>query len=346
MNNTHTKNQLNNTNIHLIIKIIIIALSAYFSASSNMGAVLSVIITSFVTFCFFSEKLKVKLLFGTIYFALFGAIYFTRDINGDVFYFILKALDVIVPSYVLSYVYDKGESNLSNLVKTGTIANVCIAMLELARLKFIDKLDITGEYIKPYFNSIKDIYTQAITQNAQNLPENFSETFNFYFDTVSNYLVIFMPFILIASSAVASFFVIKISALLIGRITLKKSPYAVATPFEEYTAFRHSGLFILALFLITMGSGFNTFQCVCYNLIAFVYSEYILCGVAIIFYIIKNRMHAKGVFKYFIFFVSSILLLIISALMSPVGIINILALMGMFDANFNFRKLPKIKIKY
>ncbi len=342
MDNTKKNKTTENKNTPFIIKIIIAVLCG-FAALYATGAIVTIFISAFVTFTLFGEIRKNKTLLCLIFTLAFLGGYIINADKIHVLNFALSALNILLPSLVISVMFDKKRSDLSELVKAGTLANIAVTILELAKIKFIDKINLVDEYITPAFENAKNTYAEVIINNAEALPDNFSETFNQVYTYAQDYLVRFIPFILIISSVFASFVLIKLSAFLIAKITLKTSPYKLASPFEQYCAPHHNGFLMIALFIVIIAMEVNSFSLACYNLIAFIFTEYVICGIAIVFYIVSKRINAKGIFKYFMFFVSSMLILIVSALMSFIGGLNILVLMGMFDSTFNFRKLAKRK---
>ena len=323
-----------------ISKILLAVLCALVTPFASGGAVFTVLTTAVFTYILFDENFSNKTKLCIVF--TIGLTFVSIFLKTKLLVFLIQIVNIILPSAVLSYMFGKKITDLADLVKGVTLANLAVSLLDLAKLKFYDKYDLIKDGVTPYFDKIKPVYTELLNQNKAIIPSEAFEAFNSVFDMIQDFTVRFIPFMLIAVSALTAFFIIKLSAYFIGT-SLKKSAYSIASSFEEYTTPHHSGILMIILFVVILSGANNSFASACYNLIAYIFAEYIICGTAIILYIVKKHTKAKGVLKLFIFCLCIFLICVLSAFLSFIGGLNILVLLGMFDSNFNFRKLEKLK---
>ena len=321
-------------------KILLAVVCALITPYASGAVVFTLLSTAVFAYVMYGETVLNKVKLCAVFMCVFTAL--SIYLKTELVVYLIQAVNIILPSAVLSSMYDKKISDLAELVKGVTLANLIVSLFDLAKLKFYDKIDIVKDNINPYFDSMRPLYTGILNQNKELIPKEAFEALDTVFNLLQEFTIRFIPFILIASSALTAFVVIKISAYFIGK-SLKTSHYSIASPFEEYTTPHHSGILLIALFIAVLSGKNNSFTSACYNLLAFIFAEYVVCGTAIVLYMGKKITKANGILKYLVFALCIFLICVVSAILSFIGGLNILVLLGMFDASFNFRKLKKLK---
>ena len=323
-----------------IINIFSIILLSYIASTAAGFETIIVIVTSatMASLLYLSSK-KIApwyYVMGIVSYALFYMTNTDQVSKDKLIIMLIEILNLYLPSIFLYKCLCDKKSRFTTCVKYVTGANLIVLIISLAKIKYIDNINMMSEMDKT-ISEIITYYGDIISANANLINVNIKDI-NDLLITAKDGFIMLIPSFLIISSLTIGYVV---SFLSVSIIKSKRQNFHINNKFNKiYFGRKLNVITIITIVLsfIIMNPIINS---ALYNFLVIMSVLYMVDGLALLNYFIEKKTR-----NHFITRVSIVVLLLFSlfsiATMPVINGFSILFFAGMLDSTHDFRKIRRV----
>ena len=324
-----------------ILNILLICLVNYIVMSKDSSSLFVNFVASLVlavTLCASSSK---KASFYTVFGVLMAFIIycasFTFSDTAFIVNGVIRVADLYLPAYVLQLCFKSTKAKIGTTVYLVSGANLLVTILDLAKIKYIDKIN-TAETLEASIGDMIEDYMAVIDTNAV-FKDIGAERINELFDSVCKITVMLLPAFYIISCIIISYiFIISVRGML--KVYLKEEHEHIEH-FYQISVGRMFSNITLILILLAMISGNSYFTAAVYNFAVIAGFIYLINGIAVVYFLMIKKTRNK--YAGLILTIALMIFSVISVVTMPsINGFTIMFLIGLLDSSVNFRKLKRV----
>ncbi|MBE7029810.1 MAG: DUF2232 domain-containing protein [Ruminococcaceae bacterium] len=248
--------------------------------------------------------------------------------------FFLVLLDLILPGLVMGFCLRNGK-NLYRTVAAGSMAKLTVAVLELTKLRFYDKLDIMETLVNTPIRNFFEIYRNALATVIP-LTEEITDMLNDMSWYMQQTFAASMPAILILGSLLTAYLVFLVARKCLYHFS--HIAYPAVNHFWELQFNKATAYVMIVIQLLATIVATGNISAALGNITLVLSVCYMVCGVSVFDWFFR-RTGIWSVFRACIYVVGFIGLSIFGAILPLLNPTSLLMLVGLADCLFDFRHL-------
>ena len=330
--------------INHIFLLVIIALLEYIVFSSHLSGISGIVaFCACPIFCTVLYTLKSKQQIAVyMVFALFCSLLsycFVFDIKlvDNIINFLFTFMQIHLCAFVLSNCLKSRNNSFKNAIFALTGANLFIAIANIAVIRYYHNIDII-DVLNTYFKQVAD-ESVAIIKSYGIIEGVTQQQIIDVFDLVCNAIISLIPAALIIICFVISFVTYEITAIMFKAYIKNRTN---DQKFRFVSVPNSLSIAAVLLLLVSLISDSLYLGSVIYNFVLVAAFLYISQGYAVICFYIYKKIKSDALA--IIISVTVLMITIIScALIPSINGFSVLFFVGLFDSNFDFRKISNRK---
>ena len=327
--------------INHIFLLMIIALLEYIVFSTHMSGVIVFFACPVVCAVFYALKNKkqtaIYMIFAMLCSLMSYSFVFDLKVIDNLLNYLFAFLQIHLCALVLAYCLKSDNFSFKETLIALTGANLLITIADIAIIRYYHKIDI----IDVVNSSIMQITqsSAAMIKSTGVMSGASQQQIIDMFNMARQALVMLIPAVLIIINIVISFVTYEITSIIFKSYIKNR---ANNQKFRLVSVGNSLSVATLLLLILSTLSGSSYFESVVLNFVLVAAFLYMAGGFAIICFYIYKKIKNEAI-AMLVSLIVLVFAVVSSSLITSINGLSILFFVGLFDANFDFRKIRKKK---